>query len=421
MLANRIRRSVRPFKQRFFSQTYPFPKLRAFPFKFSPADAIVHMAPHASALFMFKGFFRSLAARFLPRLGYQPLQPTRIIPVYFPVWIIDAEIEVDFSYGNHDTQRRSIVGMLDSYLPGSDFKVLSLVPLLSRPRKSSDAVPFTDELRYQYGTEVSCLPYTISPFAALDMASSLSPMDAKVDDDLRFIPTSITPNLLAAYPVLVPLYLAHYEYTLPGIGLTRSCTMFIEAYKPKGRIMAEQFGPLSGKELRQLLPRAPSAFMEFTHMVDNIPVATLRGMPNHFINIVGLLTPERRDLTRKVLLWLESFLSTPGTATTLASESSALVSVEDVRVREYTREERYAAVSWIKLGAELASVKMLAETMANSEAPAAIGPDSGKIMEGALNSLKSKIDALEAKRTESVPIWWKKWRETSGDAQRSPS
>ena len=76
----------------------------AFPFKFSPADAIVHMAPHASALFMFKGFFRSLAARFLPALGYHPLQPTRIIPVYFPAWIIDAEMEVEFSYGNHDTQ-----------------------------------------------------------------------------------------------------------------------------------------------------------------------------------------------------------------------------------------------------------------------------------------------------------------------------
>ena len=123
MLANRICRSIRPFKPRFYSQTYSFTKLRgylffvlatylpiltivsiAFPFKFSPADAIAHLAPHASALFMFKGFFRSLAARFLPGLGYQPLQPTRIIPVYFPAWIIDAELEVEFSYDNRATQ-----------------------------------------------------------------------------------------------------------------------------------------------------------------------------------------------------------------------------------------------------------------------------------------------------------------------------
>jgi hypothetical protein len=79
---------------------------------------------------------------------------------------------------------------------GSDFKVLSLTPLLSHPRNPSDTVPFTDDLRYQYDTEVSCLPYTISPFAAPDIANSLSPMDAKVDDDLRFIPTSVTPNVV---------------------------------------------------------------------------------------------------------------------------------------------------------------------------------------------------------------------------------
>jgi hypothetical protein len=125
--------------------------------------------------------------------------------------------------------------------------------------------------------------------------------------------------------------------------------------------MAEQLGPLSGEELRQLLPHAPSAFMSFTHMVDKIPVATLRGMPSHFINMTGLLAPGRRDLAHKTFVWLESFLSTPGTATKLASESSPLVSVEDLRVREYTREERHATVSWMKLGAELASVKMLAE------------------------------------------------------------
>lgn len=60
------------------------------------------MGPYASACFFFRGIFGSLAARFLPGFGFQPLQPMRIIPVYFPAWIIDAEIEVEFSYGDHD-------------------------------------------------------------------------------------------------------------------------------------------------------------------------------------------------------------------------------------------------------------------------------------------------------------------------------
>jgi len=79
---------------------------------------------------------------------------------------------------------------------GSDFTVLSLVPLLSRSIKVTEAVPFSEELRHQYGTEVSCLPYTISPFTVLDIASSLSPRDSKVDDDVHFTPTSIIPNLV---------------------------------------------------------------------------------------------------------------------------------------------------------------------------------------------------------------------------------
>jgi hypothetical protein len=58
------------------------------------------MGPHASLLTVFKGIFGSLGARFLPGFGFQPLQPTRIQPVYFPAWIIDAELEVEISYGS---------------------------------------------------------------------------------------------------------------------------------------------------------------------------------------------------------------------------------------------------------------------------------------------------------------------------------
>jgi hypothetical protein len=125
--------------------------------------------------------------------------------------------------------------------------------------------------------------------------------------------------------------------------------------------MAEQFGPISGREFRQLFPSAPSVVAEFTRLVDSIPIATLRGMPNRFINMAGLLTPDRHDLGRKALAWLEDFLSAPSTATTLASKSDVLASVEDPRVREYTLEERHANLSWMKLGAEIASVKMIAE------------------------------------------------------------
>lgn len=377
------------------------------------------MAPRASLSIVLNGIFRSFAARFFPNLGFQPVLPTQIVPVYFPAWIIDAEIEVQFSYRNHDTQRKSFVEIRHSYLPGSDFRVLSLVSLLSRPRNISEAVPFSDDLRHQHDTDVWCLPYTISPFAVLDIASSLSPMDAKVDDDLRFAPTSISPNLLAAYPVLIPLYLANYEYTIPGNPITRSATMFIEAHTPKGRIMSDRNGPLTDKEARQLLP---AMLTEFVEQVDKMEVITLRGMPEFFIRMDGLITPDLRNLAPKVSLWLEKFLRTRGTANELASRSSIMALDDDPRVREYTHEERQVNISWIKLGAALASARRKAELLAISDprmGAIAQTPYSGKVLEELLTGLDSKIKALEMQRAEALPSWWKNWRETSGDAHRS--
>jgi hypothetical protein len=58
------------------------------------------MAPYVSFLTLFNGIFNSLGARFLPGFGFKQLQPTNIQPVYFPAWIIDAELELEISYGN---------------------------------------------------------------------------------------------------------------------------------------------------------------------------------------------------------------------------------------------------------------------------------------------------------------------------------
>ena len=112
-----------------------------------------------------------------------------------------------------------------------------------------EAVPFTQDLRQQFDLEVSCLPYTISPFAMLDIAHSLPLQYLKVDDHLSFKPTSIKPNFVrpdlspllypltdpqfAVYPVLIPLYLAQYEYQIPGTDNVRTHTLFIEACSTK--------------------------------------------------------------------------------------------------------------------------------------------------------------------------------------------
>lgn len=70
----------------------------AYPFQLSPEEALVQLAPYASALCLFKDLLGSLGARLLPGFGFKPVQPLRITPVYFPAWIVDAEVQVDVSY-----------------------------------------------------------------------------------------------------------------------------------------------------------------------------------------------------------------------------------------------------------------------------------------------------------------------------------
>jgi len=193
--------------------------------------------------------------------------------------------------------------------------------------------------------------------------------------------------------------------------------------------MADRFAADTARQLRDLVPGAPSTFINFTHLLDGIHVAYLRGTPAPFVQIEGLLTPDRRDLASKALAWLDDLLSSPGTAKKLASESGVLTSDEDPRIREYTLQERHVNLAWMKLGAEIASVKIIAEvshtlaflwflvsslqTMANSTSHVvSIGTktaDSGKLMEGA-------IEGLETKRANSLPSWWKNWKEMSGGA-----
>lgn len=68
----------------------------AYPFAFSLEDALVRLGPTISANAGGQDILPSLAARFLPGLGFKPIQPQQAKAVYVPAWIIDAEVEAKF-------------------------------------------------------------------------------------------------------------------------------------------------------------------------------------------------------------------------------------------------------------------------------------------------------------------------------------
>ncbi|KAF9468108.1 hypothetical protein BDZ94DRAFT_1247203 [Collybia nuda] len=398
------------------SQKYPFRQLRAYPFQLSPEDAVVQLAPYASTLCVFKNFLGSLGARYLPGFGFEPIRPLRITPVYFPAWVVDAEVQVDVSY--NDTQRMTTAHIHDSYLPGSDFRILSLSSFFSRQLRAIEPVIFTPELETQYNTEVACLPYTISPFTVLDIARTLSYTDATITPNLRFKPPSIKPELFAAYPVLIPLYVAQYEPRLPSSSTTpRTITLFMEAYSSTGRIFTENVDASFRKDLSDTMP-ALTSFLESLQRIEG-EAHSLRGVPSPFIRIAGMLMPDNRELPQPVMNWLDKHLESPGTAEILALKTSALTDT-DPRIREYTLQERETNLEWMKLGAEISSLNMIVETMSSATKGARVTTigggkdiDPAQLMAGAVKSMRMKIEGLEVKRKETIPTWWTSWLKDS--------
>lgn len=59
-----------------------------------------------------------------------------------------------------------------------------------------DPVQFTEELTHQHGTDVTCIPYTISPFVGFDIAQSATD-PIQLQEDINLIPSTIRTNMVS--------------------------------------------------------------------------------------------------------------------------------------------------------------------------------------------------------------------------------
>ncbi|KAJ7707744.1 hypothetical protein B0H17DRAFT_529872 [Mycena rosella] len=223
-----VRACPRPFCRSLAS--YP-PKVYAYPFAVSPAEAIQQLSPVVGGRSTFQSLFNS---------GSQ--KPKQIVPVYFPAWFIDAEVEatvtVSTDRGTEDGRVTAV--FTNSYIPGHTWDKLSSMSLLSPQLADSKAVPFSSDMETQHGSKITCLPFQTSPFSVLDAVKSLRPADC-VHGNLRLDPLSISTNLISAYPVLIPLYLAKYQYKVKDDdnSVPVSQTAVMEAHHMTGRIIVE--------------------------------------------------------------------------------------------------------------------------------------------------------------------------------------
>ncbi|KAH7927934.1 hypothetical protein BV22DRAFT_1193229 [Leucogyrophana mollusca] len=394
-------------------------KVRAFPFAFSKDDAITHVAPAASSLTVFKGFISSVCAKYFPASGFKPIQPDRIQAIYYPAWIVDAEVEAKVWLSPQDSessqQHNFTVDFTNSYVPGKlqqgcPFDLLGRLAFRDENMSPEQAVPFSQSLTKQHGSDILCLPYTTSPFSLLDKARNLSFKQATIHDGVRFDPSSVKPNLFAAYPVLMPLYIAQYETVAPFRN-----TFVIQAHSKPGRFFMQTISDDPEKNIMAKLEE----HIGYDYLF-------LGGNPSSFVN-PRVLSPLYDEVASSTLeSWLNDQITARG-ATEMLSSGKA-IDMEDPRVRQWIGDELRWVRRWIESGEDLLRIKDTVKkissvgvdlTETSRRAGPGESPDVQKVVSLAAAGLeefskaqRSRQEAAEKARATFTPVWWREWEDS---------
>lgn len=446
-------------------QTYPS-KVRAFPFALSEEEAIVRMSLPMSFKCWLRNIWGSFGATFLPGMGFKPLQPDRIQAVYIPIWFVDAEVEAHAwlsqtsSQEGEATQRKVMAFFEQSFVPGFAHEPLSRISLLNSPELANTAtIRYTDDLRTQRGSEILCMPYFITPFSLLNLASSLSYRQATVSGNMRLNPSTVKANLLAAYPVLIPIYLAQYEVISDGQKSIRF-TAILEAWRKQGRIIAEDVDKDAAQLPIRNDPNASRFLMSLTELLSpgefwTYP-SSLDDITSGSFATVQLFTPHYNKAEQVTLKnWINGAAEREGAIEEyqtkfFSSGDQPAVDWEDLRIREYKPTETFVNRQWMNLGKQLVLMRgVLSSILPFMQAVA--GSDASKRDDGAQTGTEDGLSAsapdksspestsvpkefefeiprkfpkvtevnpkqLEKMREESKPEWLREWeRRTAGE------
>ncbi|KAM5535917.1 hypothetical protein V8D89_010357 [Ganoderma adspersum] len=393
-------------------------KVRAFPFVVSPEWASKELSWN-TAMFTGDKLFGTWIRRQFPGLNVRALRPSRLQAVYLPTWIIDAEVAANMWFKKQpddpDTKNETAhIQFTHSTMPGYVYPPLSVKNLMPPSMLGVDPVPWSEELRKNSGEDVLCLPFSLTPFSLIEAVRSMSLADANISKVLRFEPSSVESSMMAAYPVLLPIYLAQFDVNtvVNGEVIKVTATAFMEAsYASENpRIMVE----------------VTQGVVDFFKMFDfPVPDLVIRGQHanslRQFAVVRGLLASHasfnhKRHVERwidKAGAWPDNLLAYRDRYFGKTEEEAALaVNWNDVRIRPFTREEREANWQYMAAGEEVFFVKQLElaqerkreivessdSGQGESEGIAPLDPAEGE-------NLQNHAAAAEKRREEKKPEW----------------
>lgn len=217
----------------------PSPKICSVPFRQTPQSALEKMHLHA---LLAAPTISNLAYAFLLRI-FGP-SVTSLVREFgmgenvklkdmkaalYPIWRVDLMMEGKVEQARNRRASSGWIGIKEGYVPGNPFAPLSYlsfaVPPLPDELPAYD--PQDDLKQLGDGFDVVPVPFTVSPFGL--MSKLRKTIGRMTWEGLKIDESKWKETMLAAYPIMFPIYLAEFEHTSKDEG-KRSYTVVMDAH-----------------------------------------------------------------------------------------------------------------------------------------------------------------------------------------------
>ncbi|KIP08209.1 hypothetical protein PHLGIDRAFT_35072 [Phlebiopsis gigantea 11061_1 CR5-6] len=135
-----------------------------------------------------------------------------------------------------------------SYIAGFSVEPMSRMGFaeLGQDQLLLNSIPFDEALTTQHGMDVKCLPYSSTPFSIEHATRNIPSTVRTISKGFKFEPKTVLIDIMAAYPVLIPVYLMQYEGTPLGLSGI-SFTSLVDAARKESLVFVENVLPELGQ------------------------------------------------------------------------------------------------------------------------------------------------------------------------------
>ncbi|KAF8604242.1 hypothetical protein BDV93DRAFT_606257 [Ceratobasidium sp. AG-I] len=320
---------------------------------------------------------------FGPEIANAGIKRTQFKPMYIPAWVVDSAVSFTSQLG--DSDHPTTMHLRDATVPGLHHHPLSRW-VKSFPDDIDLAKPFSGEyLEPLNGKhEILSLPYTTSPLTIPQALSELPLGNVEISTGWSIDPRSVEVKMLAAYPLLHPVFLA--EYVMEDKHITVLAHGHHDYFSVWGH------------------PSHPDEWVNSEH---GVMVSYLRSSQSIMGSPVAMV----------------DFLSSHTTPNNLERITRRL-DMTDLRIQPISSAD--STRHWMTLAAKVDEIKFIVENIPTSASANLIriqvGPGlkarKSRIEGSAIRTpLEHQLEEMEAEMEDAKPEWLVKWDELGSDGQ----